>query len=360
MRHLRPDALRRALDEPQALLASQRRHLDGCVACRRRSGAPAAQAAAAQAALAGSTGTAHGSTRYITPARGAGRPVAFWSACAAAAIVLLFVASPLRTLAQGFLAIFEPRQFVALPISRADAERLRTLPDLSAYGVTRDVAPQRRAEAADARQAALLARMPVRVPSFVPPGTGLPAYHLRSRTTTAFTFSAAKAAAAAAAAGRSLPPMPRGLDGSTLAATVGPIVMAIYEAAGEPARERRYGRSHDGWPKLLVAQMPAPTMTSNGVSAATLIDYVAAQPGLPPQVAAELRAISDPTSTLPIPVPIERMRAEHVVVQGAPGLMVGDNTGVGGGVIWQSRGYVYGVAGTLPGRTILAVANSLH
>lgn len=348
MKHLHPNALRRAFDEPRVLLGSQRRHLDGCIACRRRFARFAAQSAATQPALRSAT------------LRGLRLRPVLWSAYAAAAIVLLLVATPLRTFAQSFLAIFEPRQFVALPISRADAQRLRTLPDLSKYGTTRDIVPQRRAEAGDARHAALLTRMPVRVPSFVPPGTGMPDYRLTSRGTTAFTFSAAKAAAAAAAAGRALPPMPRGLDGSTLAATVGPIVMTIYQTPRERALHRRQGRSRDDWPKLLVAQMPAPTITSNGVSAATLIDYVAAQPGVPPQVAAALHAISDPTSTLPIPVPIDRMRAEHVIVQGAPGLMVGDNTGVGAGVIWQNNGYVYGVAGTLPVQTILAVANSLH
>ncbi len=363
MKHIDTGTLRRALDEPGALLGSGRRHLDGCVACRRRSTALAAQADAAAAAL-GRTpeGIRVPFSAVPVPVRVARLPVALWSACAAAALIVLFAATPLRTFARDFLAIFEPRQFVALPISSADSREIKALPDLGKYGMMRDVVPQHRALAFDAAHAALLARMPVSVPAFVPLGSGTPEYRVISRGTTTFTFSRAKAEAAAAVAGRALPAMPPGMDGSTLAVTVGPVVMAVYGTAAERNFERRHRARDDGdgWPKLLVAQMPAPTLSSNGVSAATLLAYLAAQPGLPPAVAAELRAIGDPTSTLPIPIPIDRMRAAAVSVQGSRALVVGDNTGVGAGVIWQSRGYVYGVAGTLPVRAIIAIANSLR
>ncbi len=385
MKHLTLGALRRALDEPAALLGSQRRHLDDCLTCRRRSNALAARAQVADVALGASSGLIPDSLRRdtmapplgegvgsATPAAAAassqaGRrrvPLAFWSACAAVAIVVLFVATPLRSLAQNFLAIFEPRQFVALPISRADARQMRALPDLAKYGTMRELVRERNAIVPDAQDAALLARIPVRVPAALP--LGVPTsieYRVISRGTSAFTFSAVKAATAAAATGRSLAPMPAGLDGSTIEASVGPAVIALYltsqERASEVERDRHGARGH-GWPKLLIAQMPVPVVASNGVSATTIVDYLAAQPGLPPPVAAELRAIADPTSTLPIPIPIDRVHAQPVVVQNAPGLVVGDNTGVGAGVIWQSRGYVYGVAGTLPVRTILTVANSLR
>ncbi|MDQ2909209.1 MAG: hypothetical protein M3R44_07670 [Candidatus Eremiobacteraeota bacterium] len=291
-------------------------------------------------------------------------PVAFWSACAAVLLVVLFLGTPLRSLAAGFLAIFEPQQFVALPISSSDAEHMRALPDLAKYGTMHEIVPQRHATAVDAAHAAGLAQFPVRVPAFVPVGLPAPEYRVISRSVSAFTFNAARAAAAAKAAGSPLPPMPAGLGGSTLEASVGPAVLALYVTPQERASRQRARRRGEhlrgGWPKLLIAQMPVPTIASSGVSAATLVQYLAAQPGLPPQVAAELRAIGDPARTLPIPIPIDRMHAEPVTVQGARGLFVGDNTGVGAGVIWQSRGYVYGIAGTLPVRTILAVANSLH
>jgi hypothetical protein len=49
-----------------------------------------------------------------------------------------------------------------------------------------------------------------------------------------------------------------------------------------------------------------------------------------------------------------------VQVQGTSGLAVGDNTGIGSGVIWEKDGVVYGVAGALPESQILAIANSLQ
>jgi len=374
MKHLETGTLRRALDEPVALLGSQRRHLADCAICQRRSTALAAQAEAAGLALGGASSLKFSTNEapemggraagVAVPRKAVHRlPIMFWTASAAAILVVLFFVTPLRSFAAGFLAIFEPQRFVALPISRSDAEHMRALPNLSNYGTMHEISRQRQATAVDAAHAATLAQFPVRVPAFVPLGLPAPQYQVISRSAAAFTFNAAKAAAAAKTAGSSLPPMPPGLDGSTLEATVGPAVLALYVTPQQRASEqraRRSGQHRGGWPKLLVAQMPVPTIASSGVSATTLVGYLAAQPGLSPQIAAELRAVADPAATLPIPIPIDRMHAEPVMVQGARGLFVGDNTGVGAGVIWQSRGYVYGIAGTLPVRTILDVANSLH
>ncbi|MEO9098351.1 MAG: hypothetical protein ABI346_09250, partial [Candidatus Baltobacteraceae bacterium] len=74
----------------------------------------------------------------------------------------------------------------------------------------------------------------------------------------------------------------------------------------------------------------------------------------------QIRAIGDPTATLPIPIPIEREYAQPVVVQGERGLGIGDNTGLGAAVLWQTRGRIYAVAGTYSAHEILAVANSVR
>ncbi|MBD5655392.1 MAG: hypothetical protein IAI50_09440 [Candidatus Eremiobacteraeota bacterium] len=224
----------------------------------------------------------------------------------------------------------------------------------------RNLAPERHASVADARQAALLARIPVRVPASVPAGAGTPRYEVLSRRIGTFTFIAAKAEAAAAAVGRRLPVMPPGLDGSTLETSVGPAVIAVYGPSQQPSlRNRHHGFAH-AWPKLMVDEMPLPLVVSNGVPTATILNYLTSQPGVPPQLVAELRAIADPTTTLPVPIPIDRMHAETVSVGDARGLAVGDNTGIGAGVIWQSRGYVYWIGGEYPIDTILSIANSLR
>ncbi len=364
MNHLGLGILRRELDEPQALLESQRRHLDDCSHCRLRSKTLSAHASATAAALGSSRTIVRSSSVSATAPPSHSRvPVAMWSACAAAAIALAIVATPLRTLAQNFLAIFEPRQFVALPISRADEERLRTLPDLRRYGTMRPLVAERRANVGDAPHAALLARIPVLAPSAVPSTAGTARYEVISRQTSAFTFSAAKAAAAATAAGERLPAMPPGIDGSTLEATVGPAVVAVYGEPQQRSLEAQHrGRIHawQTFPTLMVVQMPLPVVASNGVSATAIVNYLTSQPSMPPQLVSELRAIADPASSLPIPFPIDRMHAAPVSVQNARGLGIGDDTGVGAGVIWQNRGYVYAVAGQYPMQTILSVANSLH
>src|SRR5207244_8516636 len=61
---------------------------------------------------------------------------------------------------------------------------------------------------------------------------------------------------------------------------------------------------------------------------------------------AALNAIGDPTSTLIIPIPIQYATSTAVTVQGVKGVAVGDNTGLGSGVIWI-KGNVFAVAGPL-------------
>jgi len=79
-----------------------------------------------------------------------------------------------------------------------------------------------------------------------------------------------------------------------------------------------------------------------------------------PQLAGQIRAIKDPSSTLPVPIPVDMATSKKVTVQGVEGIFVGDSTGLGSAVIWQKDGIVYGVAGTLTEQQVLAVANSLH
>jgi hypothetical protein len=125
------------------------------------------------------------------------------------------------------------------------------------------------------------------------------------------------------------------------------------------ATGRATGYREGDIPSLVVAEAARPRITSTGATAKEIEDYLLAQPGVSPQLAAEIKAIGDPTTALPIPVPVERATAQTVQVQGTSGLAVGDNTGIGSGVIWEKDGVVYGVAGALPESQILAIANSL-
>jgi hypothetical protein len=177
-----------------------------------------------------------------------------------------------------------------------------------------------------------------------------------------FTFDAAKAAAAAAKAGKSLPAMPAGMDGSKLTVTVGPAVVEIFgtlNLGGSGATGTAPIPSQLTLPQLVVGASSAPVVTSTGVSTQQLEDYLLSLPGVSPKLAAAIRAVKDPSTTLPIPIPIEYATSKTVAVQGVDGLAVGDNTGLGAGVIWIKSGTVYGVAGTLKQDAILNIANGL-
>jgi hypothetical protein len=113
-------------------------------------------------------------------------------------------------------------------------------------------------------------------------------------------------------------------------------------------------------PQLVVGASTAPVVTSSGVTTQQLEDYLLSLPGVSPKLAAAIRAIKDPSTTLPIPIPIEYASSRTVKVQGVDGVAVGDNTGLGAGVIWIKGGTVYGVAGTLKQDVILDIADGLN
>jgi hypothetical protein len=377
--HLDEGTLRRLLDQPGDTTSAERHHLTGCAACSARQ--QSLEAVAREAAGALNQDTAHrldvASARAVVGARrlagqtalrdaGSRRrrstrgpvPPLFAGAAAAAAVALALAFTPLRGVAAGFLAIFEPQHLVAIPVSHADLEELHALPDLSSYGTVQyHERPVRRA-AGSATEAAAVAGVQIWVPAAIPSNFGAPHYRVMGQASAAFTFSAAKARTAAQSHGRTPPPMPPGIDGSTLLATLGPVVVAVYPELGAKPRPTR----HHGFqaPSLVVAESAAPRVGSTGASAAEIERFLLAQPGVPPRLASEIAAIGDPSSTLPIPIPVDRAYASPVSVQGVRGLGVGDNTGLGAGVLWEQHGTIFAVAGMLPMRDVLTIANSLE
>ena len=86
--------------------------------------------------------------------------------------------------------------------------------------------------------------------------------------------------------------------------------------------------------------------------------YLLAQPGISPSLAAAIKAMGDPTSTLPIPVPINKAVSQNVTLtDGTHAVVIGDSTGLIGGIIWEKGGIVYGVGGSLTQSQLISVAN---
>jgi len=308
----------------------------------------------------------------ITPvSRGASAPrrvaVNIWVRGLAAAATVALVATLLTVsgLAETILTIFEPKQLVAVPITSTD---LNSAASFGAYGTLTWTEQPKPFDVPDIRTAARESGMTVLTPGNLPQGVGAPRYGVMPKTTATFTFSAAKTTQAAAAQKRTPPPMPANIDGSKLFITGGPAVVAFYTdstattgASGASGATGASGASpFSGMPKLIVAQGKPPVVQSDGVTVDQLQSYLLAQPGISPQLAAQIRAIKDPSSTLPVPIPVDMATSKKVTVQGVEGIFVGDSTGLGSAVIWQKDGIVYGVAGTLTEQQVLAVANSLH
>jgi hypothetical protein len=278
---------------------------------------------------------------------------------AAATVALVATLLTVSGLAETILTIFEPKQLVAVPITAND---LSGASSFGAYGTLTWTEQPKPYDVPDIRTASRDSGMTVLVPSNLPPGTGTAHYGVMPKTTATFTFSADKTRQSAAAQKRTPPPMPANIDGSKLFITGGPAVVTIYDDGTLPTGPNgATGASpFSGMPRLVVAQGKPPVVQSDGVTVEQLQSYLLEQPGISPQLAAQIRAIKDPSSTLPVPIPVDMATSKKVTVQGVEGIFVGDSTGLGSAVIWQKDGIVYGVAGTLTEQQVLAVANSLH
>jgi hypothetical protein len=370
--------LRRSLDEPVAIEVQARQHLATCGRCaqrlaRIRSDAASAFARiatpdpdidlrAARARLAEAEAAAPprvaGTRRGGAPTPGrprgprAGR-FAIGVACAAVASVVVVVSGG----AQDFLSLFQPKQFAAVPVTASD---IRSLAGLTRYGVVNggsaplSILPEPNAAAAG--QAAGLTPPTL---SRLPAGTtGAPSYAVVAGTDVSFTFDAARARAAAAASGGTLPTMPSGLDGSTLTVAIAPAVVIAYGL--DLATLYQGGGLPTGGSAFVVVASRTPTVASTGVTVEQLETYLLSVPGIPAGVVSEIRALGNPSQTIPIPIPVDLASASSVDINGASGLLIGDSTNLGSVVLWQHNGVVDAVAGTISSADALGIARSLR
>jgi hypothetical protein len=393
-RHPSQSVLRQILDEPGAVPDPERTHAASCASCRRHSEAMAADAAVAAAALIGANEAVDpvpalrrlrsAETGVVPPKPTlAGRlrtrvQLAGRRTLRAGAILTVVVASMGALVATGvasdIIKIFQPESFVAVPI---DITSLGTMPDLSGYGSVRVLqSPQANTASslAGAAQGSGLHLLTLgKLPSEI---KGEPAFHVLSAGSASFTFSKAAASASAGKLGKPLPALPANLDGSSLTLNGGPVVIetvgsqsslgpfsvpksGVNGTATDGAHHGLLG-GLGGIPQLVIVQMKAPVLYSDGPSVAQYEDALLSMPGVPPSLASQVRALGDLSSTLPIPIPTSLASAHAADINGAPGLVIGDTTGIASGVVWQSHGLVYGVAGSLTDRQVVDIARSMH
>ena len=356
MRHPSEGVLRRLVDEPAGVTDADRAHVTGCPACLR-----ALDTARAEARLVGAALTTPGavdtdaawarlSTTPAAPARKARVARGGWGAAvrrpavAALSAVLLVTGAGVAA-ANDWLPIFQTERVDPVEVTSTE---LVQLPDLSAYGdleVTQEPGTEQVADAAAAQERTGLAVPEV---AELPEGvTGEPAYQAAGTVGATFTFSAEKAAQAAAAEGEVLPPPPAGLDGSTLRIEAGPGVAAAWS---QPT----------GVPTLVVARVVAPTVYSSGVPFETVRDYLLSLPGLPDDLADQLRDLSADAATLPLPVPADLVSSSTADVSGAEATVLTSRDGLLAAVVWVEDGVVTGVAGSSSADELLSVARELR
>jgi hypothetical protein len=356
MRHPTEGVLRRLADEPMGVADSDRAHVAGCATCLSGVETARADARATADALhvdvpvdvdaawarlstavpAGRTTTAARRRRWAPALR---RP----AAAALGAVVVLSGAGVAA--ANDWLPIFRTEQVQPVALGEGD---LVALPDLSDFGdleVTGQDEPTRVPDAATAEERTGLAVPEV---ADLPTGvTGDPGYLVVDRLTAVFTFSAEQAAQAAGAAGEELPPPPPGLDGSRVQLSAGPAVAAVW-------------RQSSGLPVLAVGRAIAPTAQSDGVPFETVRDYLLSLPGLPDDVADQLREFSADARTLPLPVPERMVTSSTADVGGVEATVLESRDGVVAGVVWVEDGVLTAVAGAVSADEVLAVARGLR
>lgn len=360
MGHPTEGALRRLIDEPAGVADSDRQHVAGCPQCldglaSMRDDASLVGAALATGGIAGidvdaawrrlSTATAPAPERVAAPPAAGRRRGLLRRPAAAAFAVAVVLTGASTAAANDWLHIFRTKRIAPVSFSTSD---LVALPDLRAYGevVVRsevDVNP-----VPDAAAAAAETGLDVPEVATLPRGvSGEPVYQVGREVIATFTFSADRAARAAAEAGATLPAPPPGLDGNQVRLAAGPGVAAIWS---QPT----------GVPALFVGRAVAPTAVSSGVGFETVRAYLLSLPGLPDGVAAQLRAFTADGSTLPLPVPADRMTTSSALVGDVRATVLASRDRVLAAVVWVDGGVVTVVAGSLDAGEVLSIARELR
>jgi hypothetical protein len=365
VRHLSEGMLRRVHDDSFAASNDERAHLAGCDRCRQRMSDVARDArlatrlfagagsgrTAVEPALARLQGRVASGATTSTGAPPAPRRIRSrrWALGVIAAPVLAVVLV-VSANAAGWLSIFSPTTVAPISLTVGD---VTGLPDLSGYGTMHVNQPDSH-EVSSAAAAAAATGLPVLRPSVPADVPGQVRWQVIGTGSATFTLDASAANAAAARAGRAAPTIPANLDGASVTVNAGPGVVAVY--GGSAASGDQSGAN---LPALIIGEGLRPTASTNGATLAQLEDFLVSQPSISPQLAAEIRAIGQPASTLPIPVIAGVMTSQTITIDGVQGVVTGDSTGLGTAVIWEKDGIVRVVAGALAKSEVVSIAQSL-
>jgi hypothetical protein len=210
--------------------------------------------------------------------------------------------------------------------------------------------PARPAEVANVQEAAGRAGFPIPQPdpATLPAGAAkTPKVRFSPASETRLTFDKQKARAYFDSIDRKDLALPDKMNGATLIVALPPVVLLEYAAS-------------DNKPAVMIgAAREIQVGVEGNASLDEIRTFLLGLPNVPPDLARQLRSIQDWTTTLPIPVPVDRTTWQETTIAGAPAYILNDNTGLGSGVIWQRDGRIVGVAGPMKANELRRIAESL-
>jgi len=274
------------------------------------------------------------------------RPRSWVAAVAAAVIIALILLPNAGVLADQFLSLFRVQQFQPVTINPQDF-RTQPLPGLQDFGTAKLQGGNMQDNLTGA-QAAQLVSFHILVPTYVPNGvSGKLQYSVMTGAEVTFTFSSSMTRAYLDKSGYKNIAIPANLAGATFTINVAAGVEMQYDNANALP--------------FYIIEVPAPIIRSTGgASLNELRDFLLSLPNIPQSLASQLKGIDLNSGTIPIPLPAQ-VTAQHVTIHGAPGLLLADNTPIGGGVLWQTHGMIYALGGAVGNATqLMETANSLR
>jgi hypothetical protein len=167
------------------------------------------------------------------------------------------------------------------------------------------------------------------------------------------------------------PALPAEVDGATLLVDLPGAVAALYPGKGASPLGGRPPVDPDDHtanleamgeaiPAFVYAEAGAPSATvEGGATLEQVRSALLALPDLPPDTVAQLEAITDWRRTLPLPLPLDHVAWQEVMLTGGEALVFGDETGVAAAVLWQRDGLIRVVGGALPASGAIAAAETL-
>lgn len=368
MRHIADGTLRRLGDEPMSVPDRVVQHLARCPRCSRREQAVTEDAEAVRRVLARprpvpdvdrawarlSSGLAAGPTPEPawTPAlrKASWRPRRRLSPRAALLAGGLAVVVAGSAAAATVTTIFAPTRVAPVSLGRSDLQSVASVMGLGgsnvlggfptasgqlglAFGSVSWTSAGTPSSVSTPAEAAAAAGFPLALPTRLPAGVGkLAELAVQPQVRATLTFDSRAGA----------------LAGSRVDLEAGPAVLAAYGSAGGL-----------GLPTFAVLTMPRPTAQSSGASLAQIESFLLSRPGLPGQLAEEVRLLGDLSTTLPVPVPAGAS-VHSVQVHGSAGVLVSDASRSVSGLVWEDpHGMLHLLAGLVSPQDLLRVAGEL-